>query len=113
MRRWIGLTAIGLGLAAAVHVEGQNTQQFIQSGQHASSLGGVSKPVVNVPINIGSTALSPFPRQNATGGFFSGFFRKVGKLGMPVVGQSNLPAPGSFPSTRYPNSFQPLPPVTK
>jgi len=109
MRRWIGLFALGLGLYAALQAEGQvTTQKFIQGGTRAASLGGVSKAVVNVPIDT-SNALTPFPRQE-TGGFLTSFFRKVGKIGMPVVGQSALPAPSSFPSTKYKNSFQPVMP---
>ena len=97
-----GFLALGLALVLAVSAMAQSYGTFFQPGQRTANLGTTFAPktVVNVPIDT-SQAVAPFPGQS---GSFSiaGFFRNM-KLPIlpPSVGQSPLPPPSAFPSTKY------------
>lgn len=107
MRRCLCLFAVGLLLASVADAWSQSSR-FLGAGSHASSLPAGSLSIINKPIN---TDLSVAPLTSKPS-FLSGLFRKPTMPGFPpVVGQSNLPSPSSFPSTKYPNTFKPLVPV--
>ena len=110
MRRVLCLLALGLlAVAGASEVSGQTTRLF-PPGARASTMNQSARTVINKPIDT-SLAVAPFPTQK--GNFFSNLFRKPSFTAMqsPLNGKSNLPLPDTFKSTKYKNSFVPLPPV--
>jgi hypothetical protein len=110
MRRCLCLVALGvLGLAWVAEGWGQGTSRFLPAGSRASTMNGSARRVINTPVDT-SLAIAPFPTQK--GSFFSSLFRKPTLPSFPAIaGQSNLPSPSSFKSTKYPNTFKPLPPI--
>jgi hypothetical protein len=68
--------------------------------------------IVNVPIDTSMSVVGPMTEPRSFNFNFSNLFSWVKMPGFPPhVGQSPLPAPSSFPSTHYPNKFQPLKPI--
>ena len=92
---------------------------FMLSGNASAQtnvFGGKSPQIQFTPFN-GANVLAPVqaskPGSISSGPvtrFFNRFTGSLPSLGRQ--GSSNLPPPSSFPSNYYPNSFQPLPPIT-
>jgi hypothetical protein len=68
--------------------------------------------IVNVPINTSGPNVVAMTQGRhldfGLGNVLSGFHLPSFP---PVIGQSPYPAPSSFPSTHYPNKFQPVKPI--
>jgi hypothetical protein len=130
MRALLATLAVGvvLGLAPAARAQ---TSQFFPSGSPGAFFPGVplvgfgaSGPLVNTPINTSAT-VAPITSAGNTG-FLPGLFPGTGTTGFlqnffhgftlpswpPKVATSPYPPVSAFPSTHYPNAFQPLPPIT-
>jgi hypothetical protein len=103
--------AVGLLLGMATgSARGQGTTNFLQNGQHASSLLGTSHPIVNQPIDLTNLA-APLPTQSG-GTWLTGLFKGFSTPSFPpTIGQSPLPPPSAFKSTHYPNKLQPMMPI--
>ncbi len=105
MRKTLGAAALMLAVAAP--------SGWAQTSSFFIGRATPSMPITNVPIDT-STAIAPAPTfQQATSSFslsklFSAFHFPSFP---PFIGQSNLPAPSSFPSTHYPNKLQPVKPI--
>jgi hypothetical protein len=101
MRRaeWVLALILGLGLASPAWA------------QRAFNFGGAVNPqqLNFVPIDT-SQAIGNVPRPQpfSIGNLFPKFHMPTWP---PKIGQSPLPAPSSFPSTHYPNTFIPRQPV--
>jgi hypothetical protein len=104
MRKALGVAALALALAGP-SVQAQSTQFLLGRAT-------AGQPIVNVPIDTSQAIASP-GLPNMTPGFsltnlFSGFHLPSFTT---LIGQSPYPAPSSFPSTHYPNKFQPVRPI--
>jgi len=108
----VGILALALGLGLAAMAQAQTLSSFMGRPITFGSTGNTSQEIQNVPIDT-TTALAQFPQQpGQTASSFLSFFPSFTMPSFPpLFGQSALPAPSSFPSTHYPNAFQPLPPV--
>jgi hypothetical protein len=108
MGSWIGAVIVGILLTASA--KAQSTQNLL------GSLGNF--PQANQPIDM-SNVIAPVPRSpgpfhlnNLFPAFsLTKFFPNLSRNPKPPsFSTSPLPAPSTFPSTKYPNSFQPTAP---
>jgi hypothetical protein len=72
--------------------------------------GGISRQaIVNTPVDVSQAIAPSVPAKPfSLSSFFPSFSMPTFP---PKLGRSPYPAPASFPSTQYPNGYQPLPPV--
>jgi hypothetical protein len=99
-----GMWAWGLlaGLGLASPAAAQQVSSFVGSFN--------PQPIVNVPIDM-SNIVAPIPSYKPPFSL-SSLIPNIKLPNFPLLfGSSSLPSPSSFPSTHYPNSFQPLPPI--
>ena len=111
MRMGIWLGGVLLGMAIAAPAWAQSTQNLL------GSLGNF--PQANQPIDM-SNVIAPVPRSSGPlhlNNVFSSLsltrlFPTLSRNPKPPsFGTSPFPAPSTFPSTKYPNSFQPTAPM--
>lgn len=99
MRKLIlGAALVGLALAARpAHA------QSLSAFSGASTIGSGAQTIVNTPVNTNAATVS-FPGQKPVG-FLASLFPSLSLPSSPLtIGQSNYPAPSSFPSTQYANA---------
>ena len=105
---WAGLCALALTQSA-------DAQIFGASAPASQFMGGVDpSSIVNTVIDTTKLVVAPIsPAAPApAGSALSRFFQRFSFTSTsPVIGSSSLPPPSAFPSTRYPNAFQPRMPV--
>jgi hypothetical protein len=97
---WTALALVGLSSTASAQVG-------------SPMMGGVSpSQIISKPIDL-TNVIAPLPTFTTQTRFtFSNFFHRINPFSAsPTLGTSALPAPSSFPSTRYPNMFQPKQPI--
>jgi hypothetical protein len=109
MGAWIGAVILGILLTASARA--QSTQNLL------GSLGNF--PQANQPIDM-SNVIAPVPRSSGPfhlNNVFSSLsltrlFPNLSRNAKPPsFSTSPFPAPSTFPSTKYPNSFQPTAPI--
>src|SRR5262245_14202287 len=108
-----------LGVALAIGLGGP------QTGRGQNSVAPIGRPALfgtnfsasdiqNVPIDT-SKAVAPVPgiQQGPLSNFNMSSVLSFITFGgaKSTIGTSPLPSPTTFPSTKYPNTFKPLPPI--
>lgn len=104
---WVAAAIVGMLLTSSARSQSaQNLLGSLSVNQRANQPIDMTNVVAPVPRSDGS-----FHLNNLFHSFsLSNIFSKNRNPSPPSFGSSPFPAPGTFPSSKYPNSFQPMQP---